>query len=101
MSNIEQLHPLVEKLVETTLTSLARRPLPISGHQAAAELYHHVDEYADAVIKNQSGKAKTAIEHLATDVVRLLCAYQRKTQPVQIDQVHIEGAAKASEKAPR
>ncbi len=92
MSNMEQFHPLVEKLVETTLTSLSRRPMPVSGHQAAAELYHHVDEYADAVIKNKPGKAKIAIEHLATDVVRLLCAYQRQTQTVEVDKVHIENA---------
>jgi hypothetical protein len=94
MTKVQHLRTLAEKLVGATVASLSRRPLPYSGHQAAESLYTALDVYADAVIKNQSARAKAAAEQLAVEVLRVLCSYQNDVPTVNVDAMHVEQAQK-------
>ncbi len=99
MSNEEKLHLMTDKLVAATLAELARRALPMSGHQVAGELYAILDRYADAVVKNKGPVAKQALEELAVTTLKSLYAYQRNAPSVTVDQVRVQSTTKDTAKS--
>jgi hypothetical protein len=92
MRKESQLRALSERVLQATLSTLVRRPIPSSAHQAAADLYNAVDTYADAVKNNQLLAARAAIEKLAVETMRVLIGYEAPAQDVGIDQVKVESA---------
>ena len=90
-----QLRTLSERVLQSTLSTLARRPLPTSGHQAAAELYDAVDRYTDAVNSNNLSAAHRAAEKLAAESMRVLAGYEMNAAPEGIDRVHVENVSSA------
>ena len=69
MRTESELRALAERVVQSTLSTLPRRPLVISAHQAAEELYNAVDRYMEAVSANQLTAAKNAAERLAVEAM--------------------------------
>jgi len=99
MSKEPQMRALAEHVLQSTLATLPRRPLPISAHQAAAELYDAVDRYTDAINNNQHAAAKAAAEKLAVETFRVLASYELPRVPAGIDRVHVEN--KSASTAPK
>ena len=91
MQKETQLRSLCERLLQTTLSTLSRRPLPASGHQAVSDLYNAVDAYTEAVLHNQRADARVAIEKLAVEALRVVASYELPTSGnVGIDKVRVE-----------
>ena len=93
MRQESQLRALSERVLQATLLTLVRRPVPSSAHQAAADLYNAVDAYADAVKNNRLLAASNAIERLAVESMRVLVGYTAPAQDVGIDLIKVEAAA--------
>lgn len=93
------LRSLSERVLNGTLATLTRRPLPVSAHQAAADLYNAVDRYTDAVNHNQLSAAKSAAEKMAVEAMRVLVGYSLPAIPGSVDNVHVV-AAKEEKKQP-
>ena len=95
MQKETQMRALSERVLQSTLTSMAKRPLPVSGHQAAADLYDAVDRYTDAVNANNLPAAHKAALKLATEALRVLTGYEIPATPSGVDRVHVENISSA------
>lgn len=87
-----QLRNLSERVMQATLATLPRRPLPVSAHQAAEELYNAVDRYMDAVNANQLAAARQAAERLAVEALRVMIGYEMPQVPNNVERVKVENA---------
>jgi len=81
---------LSDRVLQATLSTLPRRPLPVSAHQAAEELYNAVDRYMDAVMANNQPRAKAAAERLALEAMRVLVSYELPAAPNYLHNVRVE-----------
>jgi hypothetical protein len=95
MPKESQMRLLSEKLLNATMASLAKRPLPSTGHQAAQDLYNALDLYTDAINHNQQAAAKSAIEKLAVETLRVAAAYDMPAAPSGVDSVRVENTTAA------
>lgn len=93
MPNETQLRALCDRVMQSTLSTLPRRPLPVSAHQAAEELYNAVDRYMDAVNTNQLAQAKQAAERMAVEALRVLVGYELPQAPDYLERVKVEAQA--------
>lgn len=102
MSKESQLRALADRVAQTTLASFNKRPLPVSAHQAAADLYFAVDAYTDAVVKNNHAKAKLLAEKLIVEAMRVALGYELPEVPAGVEyvQVEIKTNVKAGNKTP-
>jgi hypothetical protein len=92
----QKMQMLSDKLVERASLSILHKVTPLSGHQVAAGLYAILDEYADAVFKNDASRATVALEDLAVEALRALALYRDDGKSVSVDQVRVEGAGSLS-----
>jgi len=90
MPKESQLRHLSERVLQATLSTLPRRPLPVSAHQAAEELYNAVDRYMDAVNSNQLVQARQAAERLAVESIRVMIGYELPQVPGGVERVQVE-----------
>jgi hypothetical protein len=88
------LRSLCERLIQSVLATMPRRPLS-SAHQAAANLYDAVDRYTEAVDRNQPQTARAAAERLAVESLRVLMAYELPQTSVTIDNARVENISAA------
>ncbi len=92
-----QIRALVEKVVQSLLSTLPRRPLPASAHQAAAELYEAIDRYVGAASLNQTQGCRNAAESLAVEALRVLMGYELPSAPAGVDRVRVESVDASKE----
>ncbi len=99
MPKESQLRALSERVLQSTLSTLPRRPLPISAHQAAEELYNAVDRYMEAVNANQLTQARQAAERMAVEAMRVMIGYEMPMTPDFVERTRVEStpAAKNAE----
>lgn len=95
MPKESQLRTIAERVVQSTLSTLPRRPLPVSAHQAAEELYHAVDRYMDAVNANHMTHARQAAERLAVEAMRVMVGYELPMTPEWVEKTRVENSAPA------
>lgn len=101
MQRETKLRALSERILQSTLSTLPRRPLPVSAHQAAEDLYDALDRYAAAISANQQSAAKAAIERLNVEAMRVLIGYELPQAPSFIDNVRVDNNAATNPISPK